>query len=81
MELLSFVPAAIILLPISWLWLRLNKMQDKLEDTYHKSEVKELIDLKNQPIIDAVERNTKSQDELAKAFQELRDELHRIHMK
>ncbi len=81
MELFSLIPAAIILLPISWTWLRLSKMQDKLEDTYQKSEVKELIDLKNQPIIDAVERNTKSQDDLAKAIQELREELHRILMK
>lgn len=81
MELFSLIPAAIILLPISWTWLRLSKMQDKLEDTYQKSEVKELIDLKNQPIIDAVERNTKSQDDLAKAIQELREELHKILMK
>lgn len=81
MELFSLIPAAIILLPLSWTWVRLSKIQDRLEDTYQKSEVKELIDLKNQPIIDAVERNTKSQDDLAKAIQELRDELHRILMK
>lgn len=77
MDLFSVIPAAVILLPLSWTWLRIGKMQDRLENTYTKAEVKELIDLKNQPIIDAVERNTKSQMELSKAIQELRDELHK----
>lgn len=61
--------------PLGWMWLRLNKMENKLEQVFTKDETKEFIDLKNQPIIDAVDRNTKAQEELAHAVQDLRKEL------
>ena len=71
----ELIPAAVLLLPVSWMWLRIAKISDRVDNMYDKTEVKEIIDLKNKPIIDAVDRNTKSQEELAKAISELRQEL------
>jgi len=75
----TLLPVAVILLPIGWLWQRQVKMAAKLDDTYSKSETKEMIDLKNKPIQDTLERNTQVSHELAKAIQELKIELAKMN--
>lgn len=55
--------------------MRLSKIEDRVSNVFTKTETKEIIDLKNKPIIDAVDRNTKAQEELAQAIKELRAEL------
>lgn len=77
MDPFSIVPSAVVLLPVSWLWFRFSKFQDRLDNTYGKQEVKEIIDLKNQPIVDAVDRIVKSQDALNDAISQLRLKVHK----
>lgn len=70
-----------VIIPLGWLWVRQNKLEERISNVFTKSETKEIIDLKNQPIIDAVDRNTKAQEDLASAIKELRQELvHHINV-
>jgi hypothetical protein len=66
-----FIPATIGITMFSWLWMRQNKMQARQDDTYSKTETKEMIDLKNQPIKDSLDRNTEVTHELATAIKQL----------
>lgn len=66
-----FIPAGITAMAFSWLWFRQNRMAAQLDDTYNKSETKEMIDLKNQPIKDSLDRNTEVTHELATAIKRL----------
>lgn len=75
---LTLVPTAVILLPVGWLWARQNKMAQRQDDTYTKAETKEMIDLKNKPIQDSLDRNSEVCDELAKALHQLEVTLAKI---
>lgn len=78
MNWLEYAPIAIWLLPITWLFVRQNKMADKLDSTYTKSETEHVIGLLNKPIEVALNRNTETQKELATAIKELQKELHNM---
>jgi hypothetical protein len=67
----TLLPTAVILLPVGWLWQRQVKMATRIDDTYTKGETKEMIDLKNKPIQDTLERNTRVSHELTQAIHKL----------
>lgn len=71
------VAAPVVALPLTWLWMRQNSMNVQLRDTYTKDEAKEMIDLKQKPMQDAIERQTQVCSDLTKAITELRLELAR----
>jgi hypothetical protein len=75
---LSLIPLGVILLPISWLWVRQNMIVKSLENIYSKDETKEMIDLKQQPMKDALDRNNEVCTELTRAIIELRLELEKL---
>jgi HAMP domain-containing protein len=75
MEAILLLIQMAVTIPLGWLWVRQNKFDDKINNVFTKVETKEFIDLKNKPIIDAVDRNTKAQEDLAMAIKELRQEL------
>ena len=82
MEQLFLLIQMAVVIPLGWLWVRQNKLEERISNVYTKGETKEIIDLKNKPIIDAVDRNTKAQEDLALAIKELRLEMvHGLHIK
>lgn len=78
MDLFTLAPLALFLLPITWLFVKVNKMEAQLDKVYTKEETEKLIDLKQKPVIDALNRNTDATTDLAKAVNDLRVDLAKI---
>lgn len=78
MDWYNLIPAAVYILPLSWLFVRQTKMAERVDDTFTKEETEHLIDLKNKPIEVAIEHNTEVNKELVVALKELRQELHQL---
>lgn len=69
---------SLVSVPIGWLWARQNTMGARLDDTFTKAESKEMIDLKQQPLREALDRNSEVCHELVKTLTELRLEMARM---
>lgn len=73
---------SLALLPIAWLFLLMNRTMTRVssleENTYKKSEVEKIIDLKLQPLVNAVDNNTKVNEKLVEAITDLRVAVARI---
>lgn len=54
-------------------------MQAQLKNTYNKDETEKLIDLKQKPMQDSLDRNTKAVEEMTKLLTEVRLELAGAH--
>lgn len=68
---------ALVMLPLGWLWRRQNAMTAQLNDTYSKEGTEKLIDLKQKPMQESLDRNTRATEEMTKLLTEVRIELAR----
>lgn len=66
---------ALVVVPQAWLWHKINKTENKVYNMFSKDEVDKLIDLKNKPIQEALERNNNATDRLVQAVEDLRVEM------
>ncbi len=60
---------------VGWFWAMLLSLKKRIDETYTKEETKEIVDLKLQPLINAVDSNTRVNERLVEVVNDLRMSL------